>query len=51
MATTTTIDIQLGTTFWLLVAVIIIGIVLWFVLGKEGMKKAVEGGVSSTFPR
>lgn len=44
MTTTTTIDIQLGTAFWLLLFFLIVGMVVWAKLGSEKMGKIVPGG-------
>jgi len=49
MATTTTINIQLGSAFWLLIAVLIGGLVLWSVVGSEGMSRVIRGGWQDTF--
>lgn len=49
--TTTTVHIELGTAFWLLVAVLIAGLVLWSVLGSERMAEVIRGGVEDTFSR
>ena len=49
--TTTTINIQLGTAFWLLIAVLIVGLVLWSVLGSERMATVIRGSVDDTFGR
>ena len=43
MTTTTSIHVQLGTAFWLLLFVIIAGIVMWTKLGSEKMGKVLEG--------
>lgn len=49
--TTTTINIQLDTAFWLLIAVLIGGLILWSKLGSEGMSRAIRGGMSDAFGR
>jgi hypothetical protein len=51
MVTTTTINIQLGTAFWLLVALLIAVGILWLVLGNEGMSRAIRGGLQDSFNR
>ena len=51
MTTTTSIDVQLGTAFWLMVFVLIIGIVTWAKLGSEKMSKMLRGGISDAFGR
>ena len=49
MATTTTINIQLGAAFWLLIAVIIGGLVMWSLLGMEKMSRVINGGLQDVF--
>lgn len=49
MTTMTTIDIQLGTAFWLLLFVLIVGGVMWATLGSEKMVKIVPGGWIDAF--
>lgn len=44
MTTTTTVHIELGSAFWLLIAAIIGGLVLWSVLGSEKMSRIIQGG-------
>jgi hypothetical protein len=51
MVTTTTINIQLGTAFWLLIALLIAGGVLWSVLGSEKLSSAIRGGFQDSFGR
>ena len=51
MATTTTVHIELGSTFWLLIAKLIGGLVLWSVLGTEKLSGAIKGGIQDTFSR
>jgi len=51
MAKTTTINIQLGSAFWLLIAVLIAGGVLWSVLGSEGLSRAIRDGMRDSFGR
>ena len=51
MATTTTVHIELGTAFWLLIAVLIIGLILWSKLGSEGMSQVIKDGVHDSFGR
>ena len=51
MATTTTVHIELGSTFWLLIAAIIGGLVLWSMLGSEGLSWVVRGGFQDAFGR
>ncbi len=51
MATTTSIHIQLGTAFWLLLFVLIVGIVMWTKLGSEKMSKVLSGGIRDAFNR
>jgi hypothetical protein len=45
MTTATSIHIQLGTAFWLMLFVLIVGIVLWAKLGSEKMSKVLGGGI------
>lgn len=49
MTTTTSIHVQLGTTFWLLLFVLIVGIVMWTKLGSEKMGKVLRGGIRDAF--
>ena len=49
MATTTTVHIELGAAFWLLIAVLVCGLILWSKLGSEGMSRVLSGGVSDAF--
>ena len=51
MTTTTTVHIELGTAFWLLVAVMIGGMILWSKLGSEGMSRVFTTGVTDAFNR
>jgi len=51
MATTTTINIQLGSAFWLLIALLIVGGVLWSLLGSERLSSTIRGGFQDTFGR
>jgi len=51
MTTTTTVLIELGTAFWLLVTVIIRGMILWSKFGSEGMSRVFSSGVHDTFGR
>ncbi|MFC1918583.1 hypothetical protein ACFLWW_01220 [Chloroflexota bacterium] len=51
MTTTTTVNIELGTAFWLLIAVVISGLILYSKLGSEGMSKVLSGGLSDAFGR
>ena len=51
MTTTTSIHVQLGTAFWLLLFVIIAGIVMWAKLGSEKMSKVLSGGIRDAFNR
>jgi hypothetical protein len=51
MITTTTINIQLGTAFWLLIAVFVVGIMMWSKLGSEGMSRVLSSGVRDAFTR
>lgn len=51
MTTTMTVNIQLGTAFWLLIAVAIVGLVLWYKLGSEGMSRVLSGGWQDAFGR
>jgi len=51
MVTTTSIHVQLGTAFWLMVFVLIVGIVMWAKLGSEKMSKVLSGGISDAFGR
>ena len=49
--TTTTIHIELGWAFWLLIALLIGGIVLYSKLGSERMSKVLSGGIGDAFGR
>ncbi len=51
MTTTTTVHIELGAAFWLLMAVIIGALVLWLKLGSEGMSRVLGDGVKDAFGR
>ena len=51
MTTTTSIHVQLGTAFWLLVFVLIVGIVMWVKLGSEKMSKVLSGRIGDVFNR
>ena len=51
MTTTTSIHVQLGTAFWLMLLVLIIGIVMWAKLGSEKMSKVLSGGIRDAFGR
>ena len=51
MVTTTSIHVQLGTAFWLMVFVLIIGIVMWAKLGSEKMRKVLSSGIRDAFGR
>jgi len=51
MTTTTSIHVQLGTAFWLMVFVLIMGIVMWAKLGSEKMSKVLSGGIRDAFNR
>ena len=51
MTTTTTVHTELGTAFWLLVAVLIVGVILWSKLGSEGMSRVLNSGVRDAFGR
>ncbi len=42
MATTSTVHIELGAAFWLLMAVIIGALILWSKLASEGMSKVIR---------
>ena len=42
MTTTTTLHIELGTAFWLLIAVLIGGVILWSKLGSEGITRVIK---------
>ena len=48
---TTSINVQLGTAFWLMVFILIIGIVMWTKLGSEKMSKVLSGGIRDAFNR
>ena len=41
---TTTINVQLGTAFWLMLLVLVIGGVMWAKLGSEKMSKVLSSG-------
>lgn len=45
MTTTTSIHVQLGTAFWLLTFVLIVGVVMWAKLGSEKMGKVLSRGI------
>ena len=49
--TTTSIHIQLGTAFWLMAFVLIVGIVMWTKLGSEKMSKVLSSGIRDAFNR
>lgn len=51
MATTTTVHIELGATFWLLIALLIAGGVLWVLLGSERLSSVIRGGFQDAFGR
>ena len=51
MTTTTSIHVQLGTAFWLMLFVLIVGIVMWVKLGSEKMSKVLSGGIRDAFNR
>ncbi len=51
MTTTTTVNIELGTAFWLFIAVLIGGLILYSKLGSKGMSKAIRGGINDAFGR
>ncbi len=51
MTTTTSIHVQLGTAFWLLLFALIIGIVMWAKLGSEKVGKVLSGGIGDAFGR
>ena len=51
MSTTTTVNIELGTAFWLLIAVLIGGLILWSKLGADGMSRVIKGGIQDTFSK
>ncbi len=51
MTTTTSIHVQLGTAFWLLTFVLIVGIVMWAKFGSEKRSKVLSGGIGDAFGR
>lgn len=51
MATTTTVHVELGAAFWLLMFVLIGGILLYLKLGSERMSRVLSGGLSDAFGR
>ena len=51
MTTTTTVHIELGTAFWLFMAVVIVALILWSKLGSEGMSRVLGNGVKDAFGR
>jgi len=51
MTTTTSIHVQLGTAFWLMLFVLIVGMVMWVKLGSEKMGKVISGGIGDAFGR
>jgi hypothetical protein len=44
MATKTTLNVQLGTGFWLLIGAILLGLVLWKVLGTDRLASTIRAG-------
>jgi hypothetical protein len=51
MTTTTSVHVELGTAFWLLLFVLIVSIVMWTKLGSEKMSKVLSGGIRDAFGR
>ena len=51
MTTTTSIHVQLGAAFWLMVFVLIVGIVMWTKLGSEKMSRVLSSGIGDAFNR
>ena len=51
MTTTTSIHIELGAIFWLLLFMIIVGIVMWTKLGSEKMSKVLSSGINDVVGR
>ena len=51
MATTTTVHVELGAAFWLLLFVLIGGTLLCMKLGSEKMSQVLSGGVKDAFNR
>jgi len=51
MMTTTSINVQLGTAFWLMLFALIVGVVMWAKLGSEKMSKVLSGGIRDAFNR
>jgi hypothetical protein len=49
MTNTTSVHVELGTAFWLLVAVLIGGLVLYSKLGSERMSKVLRSGIGDAF--
>ncbi len=49
MAITTSVHVELGAAFWLLIAVLIEGLVLYFKLGSEGMNRVIRGWITRYF--
>ncbi|MFC1918528.1 hypothetical protein ACFLWW_00935 [Chloroflexota bacterium] len=49
--TTTTVSIEFGTAFWLMLFVLITGLILWSKLGSEAMSRVIRGGVHDAFAR
>lgn len=48
---TMNVQVQLGTAFWLLIAVLIGGFILWGTLGTERLVRVIRGSVADTFGR
>ena len=51
MPTTASVHVELGTAFWLMVFVLIVGIVMWAKLGSEKISKMLSSGIRDAFYR
>ena len=49
VTTTTSIHVQLGTAFWILLTVLIVGGVMWVKLGSDKMGKVISEGIGDAF--
>lgn len=49
MTTTTTINVELGTAFWLMMLVLIAGIVLYSKMGPDKMRRVLNSGIGDAF--
>lgn len=51
MATTTSIQVELGAAFWLLMFPLIAGMIMWAKLGTDKMGRVINGGLGDAFRR